>query len=91
MQKTKVYIPIFYIHKKINENQKAPTTQDLCVCLWASLSLGDTIKNITPQISKTHPTLKQHKIHIKQVPHSKSFIKRLPKLRIGLKNGLEMV
>jgi hypothetical protein len=79
MQKTKIHISNFLHLQETNENQKAPTTQDLCVCLWASLSLGDTIKNITPQISKTHPTLEQHKTHIKQVSHSKSFIKRLPK------------
>jgi hypothetical protein len=55
MQKTKIHISNFLHPQETNENQKAPTIQDLCVCLWASLSLGDTIKYITPQISKTHP------------------------------------
>jgi hypothetical protein len=32
----------------------------------ANLSLGGTTKNFTPQIYETHPTLKQHKIHIKK-------------------------
>jgi hypothetical protein len=31
-----------------------------------NLSLGGTTKNVTPQISKTHPTLEQHRIHIKK-------------------------
>ncbi len=35
----------------------------------ANLSLSGTTKNVTPQISKTHPTSRQHKTHTK-----KSFI-----------------
>ncbi len=46
----------------------------------ANLSLGGTTKNVTPQIFETHPTSKQHRIHIKKTFHSKLFIKRLPKL-----------
>jgi hypothetical protein len=45
----------------------------------ANLSLGGTIKNVTPQIFVTHPTSKQHRTHIKKNIHSKLFIKRLPK------------
>ncbi len=45
----------------------------------ANLSLGGTIKNVTPQIFVTHPTSKQHKIHMKKNIHSKIFIERLPK------------
>jgi hypothetical protein len=29
----------------------------------ANLPLGGTIRNVTPQISKAHPTLKQHRTH----------------------------
>jgi len=32
-----------------------------------------------PKFSLTHPTLGQHRIHIKKAFHSKLFIKRLPK------------
>ncbi len=49
------------------------------VRLWANLSLCGPIKNITPQIFETHPTLRQHKNHIKKTFHSKLFIKRLYK------------
>jgi hypothetical protein len=45
----------------------------------ANLSLGGTTKNVTPQISKTRPTLGQHKTHIKKAFYSKLIIKRLPK------------
>ncbi len=44
-----------------------------------NLSLGGTIKNITPQIYVTHPILRQHRSHIKKQFHSKFFIKRLLK------------
>jgi hypothetical protein len=43
----------------------------------ALLSLGGTIRNVTPQIFETYPISKQHKIHIKKTFHSKLFIKRL--------------
>ncbi len=42
--------------------------------------LGGTTRNVTPQIFETHPTLRQHRIHIKKVFHSKLLIKRLPKV-----------
>jgi len=45
----------------------------------ANLSLGGTIRNITPQIFETHPTLKQHRTHIKKVFNFKLLIKRLHK------------
>ncbi len=45
----------------------------------ANLSLGGTTRSVTPQISKNHPTLRQHRTHIKKVFHSKLLIKRLPK------------
>jgi choline-glycine betaine transporter len=47
--------------------------------IMANLSLGATIRNITPQIFVTHPTSGQHRIHIKKVFQSKLFIERLPK------------
>jgi hypothetical protein len=34
--------------------------------IHANLSLGGTTRNITPQISMTHPTSKQHRTHIKK-------------------------
>jgi hypothetical protein len=43
------------------------------------LSLGGTTGNVTPQSFVTHPTSKQHRIHIKKTFLSKLFIKRLPK------------
>jgi hypothetical protein len=44
-----------------------------------NLSLGGTTRNVTPQIFKTHPTLEQHRTHVKKAFHSKLFIKKLPK------------
>jgi hypothetical protein len=41
--------------------------------------LGGTIKNITPQISMTHPTSIQHRTYINKTFHCKLFIKRLAK------------
>ncbi len=55
---------------------------DLCFFLTlANLSLGGTTRNVTPQISMTHPTSRQHRTHIKKKIHSKLCIKRLPKSR----------
>ncbi len=31
-----------------------------------NLSLGGTMKNVTPQISKSHPTSEQYKTHVKK-------------------------
>jgi hypothetical protein len=45
--------------------------------ILANLSLGGTIKNVTPQIFMTHPTSRQHKAHIQKTFDSKLFIKRL--------------
>jgi hypothetical protein len=39
----------------------------------ANLSLGDTIKNVTPQIFETRPTSKQHRTLIKKAFHSNVF------------------
>ncbi len=47
--------------------------------ITTNLSLGGTIKNITPQISMTHPTSIQHRTHINKTFHCKLFIKRLSK------------
>jgi len=44
-----------------------------------NLSLGGTTRNVTPQIYVTHPTLWQHRTHIKNVFHFKLFIKKLLK------------
>jgi len=45
----------------------------------ANLPLGGTIRNVTPQISKAHPTLEQHRTHIRRTVYFKLFIKRLHK------------
>jgi hypothetical protein len=45
----------------------------------ANLSLGGTIRTVTPQIFETHPTSKQHRIQIKKSFYLKLFIKRLHK------------
>jgi hypothetical protein len=42
----------------------------------ANLSLGGTIRNVTPQIFETHPTSEQHRTHVRNF---KLFIKRLHK------------
>jgi len=42
----------------------------------ANLSLGGTIRIVTPQIFETHPTSEQHRTHIRNF---KLFIKRLHK------------
>jgi hypothetical protein len=42
-------------------------------------SLGDTIRNVTPQNFETHPTLKQHMIHLKKYFNFKFYMKTLPK------------
>jgi hypothetical protein len=47
--------------------------------LWANLFLHGPIKNIIPQIFETHPTLRQHKNHMKKAFDSKLFIKKLSK------------
>jgi hypothetical protein len=65
---------LFFSQHKFSSLNLVPWTH------WANLSLGGTIRNITPQISKTHSTSKQHKNHINKTFHSKLFIKRLPKL-----------
>jgi hypothetical protein len=49
-----------------------------CFYCLTNLSLGVTTKNVTPQISRTHPTLKQHKTHIKKVFHFKYLSKGYP-------------
>jgi hypothetical protein len=38
----------------------------LNLLILANLSLGGTIRNVTPQIYMTHPISRQHKIHIKK-------------------------
>jgi hypothetical protein len=50
-----------------------------CILNTTNLSLGGTTRNVTPQIFVTHPTLRQHMIHIEETFQSKLFIKRLPK------------
>jgi hypothetical protein len=54
------------------------TYEDM-VHFTTNLFLGGTTRNVTPQISMIHPTLGQHRSHIKKAFHSKLFIKRLPK------------
>jgi hypothetical protein len=38
----------------------------------------DPLRRSHPQISETHPILRQHRIHIRKAIHFKSFIERLP-------------
>jgi hypothetical protein len=51
----------------------------LDLLISTNLSLGGTTKNVTPQISMTHPISGQYRTHIKKTFHSKLFIKGLPK------------
>jgi hypothetical protein len=45
----------------------------------ANLSLGGTIRKVTPQLFETHQTSQQHRIHIKKSFYVKLIIKRLHK------------
>jgi hypothetical protein len=44
----------------------------------SNLSFSGTNRNVTSQIYETHPTLEQHRTHIKK-KYFKLFIKRSPK------------
>jgi hypothetical protein len=51
----------------------------LDLLISTNLSLGGTTKNVTPQISMTHPISGQRRTHIKKKFHSKLLSNRLPK------------
>jgi len=58
--------------------------------IMKNLSLGGTTRNVTAQIFETHPTSRQHRIHIKKKFHSKIFIKSYPS-HVELKNLIKFI
>jgi hypothetical protein len=65
-----------------------------CVFNTTNLSLGGTIRNVTPEIFVIHSTLRQHKIHINKAFQSKLFIKDYPshvKFKILIKFTIKCV